>query len=130
MEIPPQELNTGLETNSVASDQTTVPDHRADHCYECGVCGYIYEPALGEPKSRIPEGTAFVDLPQNWRCPVCTSKKSKFADIGLSNKPSGFAENLGYGLGVNTLTPGQKNLLIFGGLALGFIFFISFYAVD
>jgi hypothetical protein len=44
--------------------------------------------------------------------------------------PSGFEENLKFGLGVNSLTPGQKNLLIFGALALGFLFFLSLYGLQ
>ena len=36
---------------------------------------------------------------------------------------------IGLGLGVNRLTPGQKNVLIFGGLALGFAFFLSLYSL-
>ena len=43
-----------------------------------------------------------------------------FRDIGPRAKASGFEENLNYGLGVNRMTPGQKNVLIFGSLALGF----------
>jgi len=100
------------------------------HIYECLVCGYAYEPAAGDAKRGIAEGTPFEALPENWRCPVCNSRRSKFRDIGVPQTPSGFAENLGYGLGVNTLTPGQKNLLIFGSLALAFLIFMSFYAVD
>jgi rubredoxin len=135
MELHPKDYpdtEVVLESDKVLLTQPDKkPESReAEHCHECGVCGYIYDPTAGDPKSRIGEGTAFADLPNDWRCPVCTTKKIKFSDIGLSTKPSGFTENLGYGLGVNTLTPGQKNLLIFGGLALGFIFFISFYAVD
>jgi len=38
---------------------------------------------------------------------------------------SGFQENLSYGLGVNQLTPTQKNLLIFGGLGLAFVIYKS-----
>ena len=38
-------------------------------------------------------------------------------------------ENLGYGFGVNTLTPSQKNILIFSALALGFLFFLSLYGL-
>jgi hypothetical protein len=60
---------------------------------------------------------------------VCRSKVGAFKDIGPRNKPSGFEENLGYGLGVNTLTPGQKNVLIFGGFALAFAFFLSLYSL-
>ena len=41
----------------------------------------------------------------------------------------GFDENLDFGLGVNRMTPGQKNVLIFGSLALGFAFFLSLYSL-
>lgn len=100
------------------------------HLFECGVCGYVYEPTAGEAKRGIAPNTPFTAVPESWRCPVCNSRRDKFADIGLPDKPSGFTENLGYGLGVNVMTPTQKNLLIFGGLAIGFLFFMSFYAVD
>lgn len=100
------------------------------HRHECGVCGYIYEPSVGDAKRNIPSGTAFESISTDWRCPVCNAKKKAFADIGIAAKPSGFTENLGYGFGVNVLTPGQKNILIFGSLALAVIFFISLYALD
>ena len=98
-------------------------------CYECRSCGYSYEPVKGDSTNSIPAGVAFEQLPESWRCPVCTARKTAFSNIGPVGNPSGFKENLGYGLGVNTLTPGQKNLLIFGGLALGFLFFISLYGL-
>ncbi len=98
-------------------------------CYECKACGYSYEPTKGDSRAKIPMGTAFEDLPVNWRCPVCSAPKKQFSNIGPVNAPSGFKENLDYGLGVNRLTPGQKNILIFGALALGFIFFLSLYGL-
>jgi len=98
-------------------------------CYECRACGYSYEPAKGDSRAKIPAGTSFEDLPLNWRCPVCSAPKKQFSNIGPVGSPSGFKENLGYGLGVNTLTPGQKNILIFGFLALGFLFFLSLYGL-
>lgn len=98
-------------------------------CYECRSCGYSYEPVKGDSRAKIPQGTAFEDLPVNWRCPVCSAPKKRFANIGPVNSPSGFKENLSYGLGVNRLTPGQKNILIFGALAVGFMFFISLYGL-
>lgn len=98
-------------------------------CYECRSCGYSYEPVKGDSRAKIPQGTAFEDLPLNWRCPVCSAPKKRFANIGPVNSPSGFKENLNYGLGVNRLTPGQKNILIFGALAVGFMFFISLYGL-
>ncbi|MBN3870872.1 MULTISPECIES: rubredoxin [unclassified Nostoc] len=105
--------------------ETTVLDR-----YECRACGYVYEPEKGDDKDDIPSGTPFAELPINWRCPVCAAKKTAFANIGPVGTASGFKENLGYGFGVNTLTPTQKNILIFGALALGFLFFISLYGLQ
>ena len=98
--------------------------------YECRSCGYVYEPSKGDSKGNIPSGTRFEDLPSDWRCPVCGVRRTQFTNIGADNAPSGFQENLNYGLGVNRLTPAQKNLLIFGALVLGFLFFISLYGLN
>ncbi len=46
--------------------------------YECTVCGYIYDPALGDPDSDIPPGTSFKDLPDDWYCPDCGAGKDMF----------------------------------------------------
>jgi rubredoxin len=46
--------------------------------YQCSVCGYVYDPAKGDPSSGVKPGTAFEDLPADWVCPVCGSPKSKF----------------------------------------------------
>ena len=98
--------------------------------YECQACGYIYEPLKGDDRRQIPEATSFEAVQADWRCPVCGAPKSRFSNIGEVGSPSGFKENLKYGFGVNTLTPGRKNLLIFGALALGFLFFISLYGLQ
>ena len=98
--------------------------------YECQPCGYIYEPEKGDAKGKIPPDTPFEDLPITWRCPVCGARPSQFRDIGAAGAPSGFQENLGYGFGVNTLTPGQKSLLIFGAFAIAFLFFMSLYGLN
>ena len=100
------------------------------HRFECRSCGFVYDPAEGVRKVGIEPGTAFVDLdPLSFRCPVCRSKVGAFKDIGPRDKPSGFEENLNFGLGVNRLTPGQKNVLIFGGFALAIAFFLSLYSL-
>lgn len=99
-------------------------------CYECRSCGYVYEPDQGDSKTQVPPGTAFVDLAKDWRCPVCNAKTNAFTNIGPKGKASGFSENLSYGLGVNNLTPTQKNILIFGALAVGFLFFMSLYGLQ
>lgn len=97
--------------------------------YECRSCGYIYEPEKGDDAGGIDPGTPFEELSVAWRCPVCSARRTAFTNIGSAGAASGFKENLGYGIGVNQLTPGQKNILIFGGLALGFLFFISLYGL-
>jgi rubredoxin len=105
-------------------------DDPAQHRFECRSCGYVYDPAEGVKKVAIAPGTPFLELdPASFRCPVCRSKMGAFQDIGPRDKPSGFEENLNFGLGVNRLTPGQKNVLIFGGFALAFAFFLSLYSL-
>jgi rubredoxin len=98
--------------------------------YECRACGYIYEPSKGDDKRNVVADTPFVEIPTNWRCPVCSAPKSQFSNIGPEGQASGFKENLKYGLGVNTLTPGQKNILIFGGLAVFLIILLSLYGLQ
>lgn len=114
------------EVDSAQADEPTDPA-LLDR-YECSACGYIYEPVKGDGNT-VPPGTPFSEIDSSWRCPVCMAPKRKFANIGPVGNPSGFKENLGYGFGVNTLTPGQKNILIFGGLIAAFIFFISLYGL-
>lgn len=102
----------------------------AQHRFECLSCGFVYDPAEGVRKLAIPAGTPFLELdPLSFRCPVCRSKVGTFKDIGPRDKPSGFEENLNFGLGVNRLTPGQKNVLIFGAFALAIAFFLSLYSL-
>lgn len=110
-----------------AKEQTLA--EQAPASYECRACGYVYEPSKGDNAGRIPAGTPFEELPPEWRCPVCGVRTSQFENIGAKDAPSGFQENLNFGLGVNRLTPGKKNLLIFGALALGFLFFLSLYGL-
>ena len=46
--------------------------------YVCSVCGYVYDPAVGDPDGGIPPGTAFEDIPDTWVCPVCGVGKDSF----------------------------------------------------
>ena len=46
--------------------------------YECTVCGYIYDPALGDPDGSIEPGTSFEEIPDDWVCPVCGVAKDEF----------------------------------------------------
>jgi rubredoxin len=49
--------------------------------YECGPCGYIYDPVIGDPDNGVEPGTAFEDLPEDWVCPVCGVGKDEFEPI-------------------------------------------------
>ncbi|MEM2995670.1 MAG: rubredoxin [Candidatus Bathyarchaeia archaeon] len=46
--------------------------------WECTICGYIYDPELGDPEHNIKPGTPFEDLPENWVCPLCGASKEQF----------------------------------------------------
>ena len=47
--------------------------------YVCNICGYIYDPAVGDPDGGIAPGTAFEDIPADWVCPVCGVGKDDFS---------------------------------------------------
>ena len=47
--------------------------------YVCNVCGYVYDPAKGDPDSGVAPGTAFEDLPDGWVCPICGARKDQFS---------------------------------------------------
>ena len=49
--------------------------------YRCTVCGYIYDPAVGDSSQGIKAGTAFEDLPDTWVCPECGVPKDMFEKI-------------------------------------------------
>jgi rubredoxin len=46
--------------------------------YRCTVCGYVYDPALGDHEGGIPPGTDFNDLPDTGVCPLCGAMKDEF----------------------------------------------------
>jgi rubredoxin len=47
--------------------------------YVCDVCGYIYDPAVGDPDAGVKPGTAFDALPADWVCPMCGASKDSFS---------------------------------------------------
>lgn len=48
--------------------------------YEC-VCGYVYDPADGDPDNGVEPGTAFADLPEEWVCPLCGASQDNFEKL-------------------------------------------------
>ncbi|MGD2176996.1 MAG: rubredoxin [Anaerolineae bacterium] len=49
--------------------------------WECLVCGYVYDPAEGDPDGGIEPATAFEDLPDDWVCPDCGVDKDMFEKL-------------------------------------------------
>ena len=47
--------------------------------YVCNVCGWVYDPAQGEPDQDVAPGTAFADLPDDFVCPECGVGKDEFS---------------------------------------------------
>ena len=46
--------------------------------YKCTVCGYVYDPAIGDPDNGVAAGTSFEDIPDTWVCPECGVSKEDF----------------------------------------------------
>ncbi|KAL7516368.1 hypothetical protein ACHAWX_001392 [Stephanocyclus meneghinianus] len=104
---------------------------RSTGIHKCSNCDWEYDPAKGDSfliGGMIKPGTAFEELPSNWRCPTCRASKDNFQEV-VEEIP-GFEVNQGYGFGTNSMTTGQKNTLIWGGLGFFFLLFLSGYALS
>jgi rubredoxin len=49
--------------------------------WECLVCGYIYDPEVGDPDGGIAPGTPFEQIPEDWVCPQCGASKDMFEKV-------------------------------------------------
>ena len=70
----PKNAPTYIDTEKLKQQ---APVTSADKYY-CTACGYIYDPALGDPEHGIRAGTRFEDLPETWVCPICGTEKIDF----------------------------------------------------
>jgi rubredoxin len=48
--------------------------------YRCNVCGWIYDPATGDPEPGVPPGTPWEKVPDDWYCPKCGVGKEDFEE--------------------------------------------------
>ena len=46
--------------------------------YKCTICGYIYDPEEGDPSAGIEPGISFINLPDDYICPLCGANKDEF----------------------------------------------------
>ena len=72
---------SGLFEGCYLGDGSRIAD---DTRLECGVCWWVYDPALGDEANQIPPGTPFRLLPDTWNCPNCSTEKHKFMVIGAA----------------------------------------------
>lgn len=49
--------------------------------YRCDICGYVYDPEVGDDSAGIVAGVAFEDLPDDYECPVCGAAKEDFSEM-------------------------------------------------
>jgi flavin reductase (DIM6/NTAB) family NADH-FMN oxidoreductase RutF/rubredoxin len=75
------EDDTSVKSTGITSDNTKKEVVHMDK-FECTLCGWVYDPELGDPDSGIEPGTPFEDLSEDWVCPVCGASKDQFAKVG------------------------------------------------
>jgi rubredoxin len=46
--------------------------------YKCSICGYVYDPAEGDPASGIAPGIPFSELSDDYLCPICGAPRDEF----------------------------------------------------
>jgi len=46
--------------------------------YICIVCGYVYDPEIGDEDNGVAPGTSFENVPEDWVCPLCGVGKDQF----------------------------------------------------
>lgn len=76
-----QQVKRGTTPKSAPSYIETKKESKKMDKYECSVCGYIYDPELGDPDGGIKPGTPFEEIPDSWVCPVCGAAKEQFKKI-------------------------------------------------
>jgi [NiFe] hydrogenase assembly HybE family chaperone len=74
-------MSQGFES-SYGGDGSKLAD---DTLLECGICWWVYDPALGDEVEQVAPGTPFRLLPDTWHCPNCAADKSKFMVIGSAS---------------------------------------------
>jgi len=79
--MAPERSPTYIDKNKLKKEHekpAVVTGKDPGQAYICSVCGYVYDPLVGDEERGIPPGTPFEDLPDDWECPVCSAAKSLF----------------------------------------------------
>ena len=76
----------------VTSREEMMMDHDDQEMFQCQAgttCAFVYNPKRGDRKGKIPQGTSFRDLPEEWMCPGCGATKEKFRSMGKPDASEG-----------------------------------------
>ncbi len=72
-------LNFPLAAARQVQAQAQTPRADTGHRkWQCVLCAFAYDEALGMPDEGIAPGTRWEDVPENWSCPDCAAAKSEF----------------------------------------------------
>ncbi len=84
--VGPGSTKADCELPTVSGPGESTPADTADkqekngmEKYVCNICGYVYDPAVGDPDNGVEPGTKFADVPDDWTCPVCGASKDDFS---------------------------------------------------
>lgn len=78
-----EKLEQEKEPEKIAKPAVQVEDEHEiirdeNGVYICLICGFRYDPEMGDPTVGIPPGTPFEDLPEDYKCPICNAGKDYF----------------------------------------------------
>jgi rubredoxin/GNAT superfamily N-acetyltransferase len=59
-------------------DTDTTTRNSESDAWMCRECGYLYNPAEGDPESQVKPDSPFEKIPHDWSCPVCFTPKTDF----------------------------------------------------
>ena len=72
----PKNAPTYIEKEKIEAVAVTIK--KQEDVWQCQLCHYEYEESKGDPISGIAPGTSFLDLPDDWVCPICGADKTMF----------------------------------------------------
>lgn len=80
METSKNTKSVFLDAKTIAQLQKTRREARIGHktAMQCGVCWYVYDPAVGDEDANVLPGTPFLALPTGWTCPYCGAAPERF----------------------------------------------------
>ena len=74
-------LNFPRAETTPALDAKATPSKPGYKAWQCELCSFFYDEAVGMPDEGIPAGTRWADVPETWACPDCAASKSDFQMI-------------------------------------------------